>query len=48
MTGKTPAERLQNAWLKLQSDVNALMDSDLDKLSTEKNPGVRQVCMVEL
>ncbi|XP_031567352.1 DNA-directed RNA polymerase I subunit RPA1-like [Actinia tenebrosa] len=43
VSGDTPAERLHNAWLKLQSDVNCVMDSDLDKLSTVKFPGVRQL-----
>ncbi|XP_065055867.1 DNA-directed RNA polymerase I subunit RPA1-like [Rhopilema esculentum] len=43
VTGKTPAERLQNAWIKLQIDVNCHMDSDLDKLSMDKVPGIRQL-----
>ena len=43
VSGKTPAERLQNAWIKLQTDVNCYMDSDLDKLSLDKVPGIRQV-----
>ena len=43
MSGKTPAERLQNAWIKLQIDVNCFMDSDLDKISLERSPGIRQV-----
>ena len=46
MSGKTPAERLQNAWIKLQTDVNCYMDSDLDKLSTDKFPGIRQVFVI--
>ena len=41
--GKTAAERLHNAWLKLQSDVNCYIDSDLDKVSTIKFAGIRQV-----
>ena len=45
VTGKTPTERLHNAWLKLQTDVNCCIDSDLDKLSTVKFPGIRQVCV---
>lgn len=45
VSGKTPAERLQNAWIKLQTDINCYMDSDLDKLSLEKVPGIRQVTM---
>eukprot|EP00794_Sanderia_malayensis_P010830 gene10831-11982_t len=43
VAGKSPAERLQNAWIRLQGDVNCLMDSDLDKLSMEKMPGIRQL-----
>ena len=45
VSGKTPTERLHNAWLKLQTDVNCCIDSDLDKLSTIKFPGIRQVCV---
>ena len=45
VSGKTPTERLHNAWLKLQTDVNCCIDSDLDKLSTVKFPGIRQVCV---
>lgn len=41
--GKTPKERLHNAWLKLQTDVNCYIDSDLDRVSTVKFPGIRQV-----
>ena len=45
VSGKTPTERLHNAWLKLQTDVNCCIDSDLDKLSAVKFPGIRQVCV---
>jgi len=41
--GKSPMERLHNAWLKLQTDVNCCIDSDLDKLSSVKFPGIRQI-----
>mgnify|MGYP001799888517 CR=1 FL=1 len=41
--GNSPAEILKNAWLKLQSDVNCLMDSDMDKITPDKFPGIRQV-----
>ncbi|KAL9951314.1 hypothetical protein ACROYT_G043957 [Oculina patagonica] len=41
--GKTAAERLHNAWLKLQSDVNCYIDSDLDRISTAKFAGIRQI-----
>lgn len=43
ISGKTPEEKLQNTWLKLQNDVNCFIDSDLDKLSTVKSPGIKQV-----
>ena len=36
-------EKLQNAWLQLQSIVNVVYDSDLDKLSMEKNTGLKQL-----
>ncbi|XP_048588420.1 DNA-directed RNA polymerase I subunit RPA1 isoform X2 [Nematostella vectensis] len=43
VAGTTPVKRLHNAWLKMQSDVNGVMDSDLDKLSAIKFPGIRQL-----
>ena len=36
-------EKLQNAWLQVQSIVNVLYDSDLDKLSSEKPSGLKQL-----
>ncbi len=36
-------EKLQNAWLQLQQQVNNIYDSDLDKLSSEKAGGLKQL-----
>ncbi|XP_060111407.1 DNA-directed RNA polymerase I subunit RPA1 [Heteronotia binoei] len=41
--GQTMADKLYNIWIRLQSRVNILFDSDLDKLMPEKFPGVRQL-----
>lgn len=41
--GQTLADKLYNAWIRLQSHVNIVFDSDMDKLMTEKYPGIRQV-----
>ena len=35
--------RLQQAWFLMQMRVNASIDSDLDRVNTEKNPGIKQV-----
>ena len=43
ITGSTPTARLHTAWLRLQTHVNCFVDSDLDKLSTDKVPGIKQV-----
>ncbi|XP_060138282.1 DNA-directed RNA polymerase I subunit RPA1 [Zootoca vivipara] len=40
--GQTTADKLYNIWIRLQSHVNIVFDSDMDKLNTEKYPGVRQ------
>ncbi|XP_066483326.1 DNA-directed RNA polymerase I subunit RPA1 [Tiliqua scincoides] len=40
--GQTSADKLFNIWIRLQSRVNVLFDSDMDKIMTEKFPGVRQ------
>lgn len=39
------AEQLQSKWFQLQTLVNSLIDSDLDKITADnkKIPGVRQV-----
>jgi len=41
--GQTIADKLYNAWIRLQSHVNIVFDSEMDKLVTEKYPGIRQV-----
>ncbi|XP_010147056.1 PREDICTED: DNA-directed RNA polymerase I subunit RPA1, partial [Eurypyga helias] len=41
--GQTVADKLYNAWIRLQSHVNIVFDSDMDKLITEKYPGIRQL-----
>uniref|UniRef100_A0A670J6Q3 DNA-directed RNA polymerase subunit n=1 Tax=Podarcis muralis TaxID=64176 RepID=A0A670J6Q3_PODMU len=40
--GQTTADKLYNIWIRLQSHVNIVFDSDMDKLMSEKYPGVRQ------
>lgn len=44
--GQTLTDKLYNIWIRLQSHVNIVFDSDMDKLMTEKFPGVRQVCVL--
>ncbi|XP_029448624.1 DNA-directed RNA polymerase I subunit RPA1 isoform X2 [Rhinatrema bivittatum] len=41
--GQTPTDKLYSAWIRLQSHVNIVFDSDMDKLMTEKYPGIRQI-----
>uniref|UniRef100_A0A8C9S8L2 DNA-directed RNA polymerase subunit n=1 Tax=Scleropages formosus TaxID=113540 RepID=A0A8C9S8L2_SCLFO len=41
--GQTLTDKLYNMWIRLQSHVNIVFDSDMDKLMTEKFPGVRQI-----
>ncbi|XP_038067709.1 DNA-directed RNA polymerase I subunit RPA1-like [Patiria miniata] len=41
--GHTNAEKLQNAWVALQNHVNVVVDSNLDKLSRDKLPGIKQL-----
>ncbi|NWI66627.1 RPA1 polymerase, partial [Todus mexicanus] len=41
--GQTIADKLYNAWIRLQSHVNIVFDSDMDKLMTDKYPGIRQL-----
>lgn len=41
--GLTLTDKLYNVWIRLQSHVNIVFDSDMDKLITEKFPGIRQV-----
>lgn len=44
--GQTLTDKLYNLWIRLQSHVNIVFDSDMDKLMTEKFPGVRQVSVL--
>lgn len=41
--GQTLPDKLYNIWVRLQTHVNIVFDSDMDKLMTEKYPGIRQV-----
>ncbi|XP_041048418.1 DNA-directed RNA polymerase I subunit RPA1 [Carcharodon carcharias] len=41
--GQTLTDKLYNAWIHLQSHVNIVFDSDMDKLITDKFPGIRQI-----
>ncbi|XP_028657412.1 DNA-directed RNA polymerase I subunit RPA1 [Erpetoichthys calabaricus] len=41
--GQTLSDKLYNSWIRLQSHVNIVFDSDMDKLMTDKYPGIRQV-----
>uniref|UniRef100_A0AAR2JTJ7 DNA-directed RNA polymerase subunit n=1 Tax=Pygocentrus nattereri TaxID=42514 RepID=A0AAR2JTJ7_PYGNA len=43
LSGVTLSEKLYNVWIRLQSHVNIVFDSDMDKLMTEKFPGIRQL-----
>ncbi|XP_048373560.1 DNA-directed RNA polymerase I subunit RPA1 [Sphaerodactylus townsendi] len=43
LPGQTMADKLNNIWIRLQSHVNILFDSDMDRLMSEKFPGVRQI-----
>uniref|UniRef100_UPI0037E9A883 DNA-directed RNA polymerase I subunit RPA1 n=1 Tax=Semicossyphus pulcher TaxID=241346 RepID=UPI0037E9A883 len=41
--GLTLTDKLYNIWIRLQTHVNIVFDSDMDKLMTEKYPGIRQI-----
>ena len=41
--GQTLTEKLQSMWLRLQTAINCVVDSDLDKINSDKNPGIKQV-----
>ncbi|XP_064200211.1 DNA-directed RNA polymerase I subunit RPA1 [Anguilla rostrata] len=43
LPGQTITDKFYNVWIRLQSHVNIVFDSDMDKLMTEKFPGIRQV-----
>ncbi len=46
--GLTLTDKLYNMWIHLQSHVNIVFDSDMDKLMTEKFPGIRQVSVWQI
>nr|XP_057919722.1 DNA-directed RNA polymerase I subunit RPA1 [Doryrhamphus excisus] len=41
--GLTLTDKLYNIWIRLQTHVNIVFDSDMDRLMTEKYPGIRQI-----
>ena len=41
--GATNEEKFYNTWLQMQIHVNGVIDSDLDRMSQEKLPGIKQV-----
>ncbi|XP_056626087.1 DNA-directed RNA polymerase I subunit RPA1 [Triplophysa dalaica] len=41
--GQTLTDKLYNVWIRLQTHVNIVFDSEMDKMMMEKYPGVRQV-----
>ncbi|XP_061690930.1 DNA-directed RNA polymerase I subunit RPA1 [Syngnathoides biaculeatus] len=41
--GLTLTDKLYNIWIRLQTHVNIVFDSDMDKIMTEKYPGIRQI-----
>lgn len=43
LPGQSLTDRLYNIWIRLQSHVNIVFDSEMDKLMMEKYPGIRQV-----
>ena len=46
--GDTLSIKLQNAWLLLQTAINCVVDQNLDKLSTDKQPGIKQVINISV
>jgi DNA-directed RNA polymerase I subunit RPA1 len=43
LPGQSLTDKLYNIWIRLQSHVNIVFDSEMDKLMLEKFPGIRQV-----
>uniref|UniRef100_A0AAQ4RE44 DNA-directed RNA polymerase subunit n=1 Tax=Gasterosteus aculeatus aculeatus TaxID=481459 RepID=A0AAQ4RE44_GASAC len=41
--GLTVTDKLYNTWVRLQTHVNVVFDSDMDKMMMEKYPGIRQI-----
>nr|KAF6430073.1 RNA polymerase I subunit A [Molossus molossus] len=48
LPGQSLTDKLYNIWIRLQSHVNIVFDSEMDKLMTEKYPGIRQVFATKL
>ncbi|KAL0620200.1 DNA-directed RNA polymerase I subunit RPA1 [Plecturocebus cupreus] len=42
-SGQSFIDKLYNIWIRLQSHVNIVFDSEMDKLMTDKYPGIRQI-----
>ncbi|XP_036079826.1 DNA-directed RNA polymerase I subunit RPA1 [Rousettus aegyptiacus] len=42
LPGQSLTDKLYNIWIRLQSHVNIVFDSEMDKLMMEKYPGIRQ------
>ncbi|XP_062934163.1 DNA-directed RNA polymerase I subunit RPA1 [Cynocephalus volans] len=43
LPGQSLTDKLYNIWIRLQSHVNIVFDSEMDKLMIEKYPGIRQI-----
>ncbi|EPY82079.1 DNA-directed RNA polymerase I subunit RPA1 [Camelus ferus] len=43
LPGQSLMDKLYNIWIRLQSHVNIVFDSEMDKLMMEKYPGIRQI-----
>lgn len=48
LPGQSLTDKLYNIWIRLQSHVNIVFDSEMDKLMLEKYPGIRQVSLVRV
>uniref|UniRef100_H9Z7E8 DNA-directed RNA polymerase subunit n=1 Tax=Macaca mulatta TaxID=9544 RepID=H9Z7E8_MACMU len=43
LPGQSFIDKLYNIWIRLQSHVNIVFDSEMDKLMMDKYPGIRQI-----
>nr|AAC99959.1 DNA-directed RNA polymerase I, largest subunit [Homo sapiens] len=43
LPGQSLIDKLYNIWIRLQSHVNIVFDSEMDKLMRDKYPGIRQI-----
>ncbi|XP_069601024.1 DNA-directed RNA polymerase I subunit RPA1 [Ranitomeya imitator] len=43
LLGQSLTDKLYNSWTRLQSHVNIVFDSEMDRLMTDKYPGIRQL-----